>query len=51
MKGKEGYDAIKNMLDSGIVTTWSMADCFIRMLSEQPDSVRLSSQKNAGLLP
>jgi 5'-nucleotidase len=51
MKGKEGYDAIKNMLDSGIVTTWSMADCFIKMLSEQPDSVRLSSQKNAGLLP
>ncbi|WP_112478028.1 bifunctional metallophosphatase/5'-nucleotidase [Vibrio variabilis] len=51
MKGKEGYDAIKNMLDSGIITTWSMADCFIKMLSEQPDSVRLNSQKNAGLLP
>lgn len=51
MKGKEGYDAIKNMLDTGVVTTWSMADCFIKMLSEQPDSVRLNSQKNAGLLP
>ncbi|GMQ48775.1 bifunctional metallophosphatase/5'-nucleotidase [Vibrio sp. 10N] len=51
MKGKEGYDAIRNMLDSGIVTTWSMADCFIKLLSEQPTSVRSTPSQNAGLLP
>lgn len=51
MKGKEGYDAIKNMEDNGVVTTWSMADCFIKLLSEQPQIVSNNPQKNAGLLP
>jgi 5'-nucleotidase len=51
MKGKEGYDAIKNMLDNGVVTTWSMADCFIKMLSEQPDRASLTFHKNSSVSP
>lgn len=35
MKGKEGYDAITNMEDSGVVTPYSMADCFIHYLNNQ----------------
>ncbi|MGR5178127.1 bifunctional metallophosphatase/5'-nucleotidase [Vibrio parahaemolyticus] len=39
MKGKEGYDAILNMESDSEVTTWSMADCFVKLLSEHPDIV------------
>ncbi|CAH0529646.1 NAD 5'-nucleotidase [Vibrio hippocampi] len=37
MKGKEGYDAILQMNGEGIVTEWSMSDCFVKLLSEQPE--------------
>lgn len=37
MKGKEGYDAITNMLDDGYVTHYSMADCFISFVKKHPE--------------
>ncbi len=37
MKGKEGYDAIVAMKGEGYVSNVSMADAFIRLLTEQPD--------------
>ncbi|WP_414932353.1 bifunctional metallophosphatase/5'-nucleotidase [Vibrio europaeus] len=37
MKGKEGYEAISYMEDEGVVTTHSMADCFINLLTDQPE--------------
>ncbi|MFM2586840.1 bifunctional metallophosphatase/5'-nucleotidase [Vibrio sp. TBV020] len=37
MKGKEGYEAILNMEGEGVISTVSMADCFIQLLTEQPD--------------
>jgi len=36
MKGKEGYEAILNMVGEGQVTNLSMADCFIQYLSDKP---------------
>lgn len=39
MKGKEGYDAILNMAGEGVVTPMSMADCFIEMLQDCPDTL------------
>ncbi|MGF1748358.1 bifunctional metallophosphatase/5'-nucleotidase [Vibrio cionasavignyae] len=41
MKGKEGYDAILNMQGEGVVTNWSMSDCFIKLLKDKPE--RLTS--------
>ncbi|WP_413283288.1 bifunctional metallophosphatase/5'-nucleotidase [Vibrio sp. MA40-2] len=37
MKGKEGYSALTQMEGVGIVTQYSMADCFIQLLKDQPD--------------
>lgn len=42
MKGKEGYNAIVNMEEAGVVTQYSMADCFIEMLKSQPDKLNKS---------
>ncbi|EGA70772.1 putative 5'-nucleotidase [Vibrio sinaloensis DSM 21326] len=39
MKGKEGYEAMSNMKGEGIVTTQSMADCFITLLKDKPDVI------------
>lgn len=39
MKGKEGYEAICNMVGEGVVTTQSMADCFIKLLRDNPDII------------
>lgn len=39
MKGKEGYDAILNMEDEGMITTISMADCFIQLLEDKPQTL------------
>jgi len=36
MKGKEGYEAILNMQGEGLITTVSMADCFIELLTKMP---------------
>lgn len=36
MKGKEGYEAILNMVSDGFVSQLSMADCFIELLQERP---------------
>lgn len=36
MKGKEGYDALLNMHGEGLVTSVSMADCFIELLDYDP---------------
>ncbi|MCF8777972.1 bifunctional metallophosphatase/5'-nucleotidase [Vibrio sp. IRLE0018] len=36
MKGKEGYEAIRQMKGEGWVSNLSMADCFIEYLSEIP---------------
>lgn len=37
MKGKEGYDAICNMDGEGEISQLSMADCFIDLLSDNPN--------------
>ena len=39
MKGKEGYEAILNMEGEGIVTNSSMADCFIELLKDHPETL------------
>lgn len=39
MKGKEGYDAILNMEDEGLITSMSMADCFIQLLKDKPEAL------------
>ncbi|WP_428796205.1 bifunctional metallophosphatase/5'-nucleotidase [Vibrio kasasachensis] len=44
MKGKEGYEAILNMIGEGDVTNFSMADCFIQYLSDNPEILRYSPQ-------
>ncbi|AIW22217.1 bifunctional metallophosphatase/5'-nucleotidase [Vibrio coralliilyticus] len=44
MKGKEGYEAMLNMLDEGVVTTTSMADCFIELLTDLPDTLNRPQQ-------
>ncbi|MBD1577150.1 MULTISPECIES: bifunctional metallophosphatase/5'-nucleotidase [Vibrio] len=43
MKGKEGYGAIVNMKQQGQVTSFSMADCFIEFLKQNPQRL-LQSQ-------
>ncbi|GAD77686.1 hypothetical protein VAZ01S_085_00330 [Vibrio azureus NBRC 104587] len=37
MKGKEGYDAMLHMKGEGCVSPLSMADCFIELLTDNPD--------------
>ncbi len=37
MKGKEGYDALLAMKGEGSVTNLSMADCFIQLLTDDPN--------------
>ncbi len=44
MKGKEGYEAILNMHNEGQVTNFSMADCFIEYLTDNPSILDSSSQ-------
>ncbi|MCW8335603.1 bifunctional metallophosphatase/5'-nucleotidase [Vibrio paucivorans] len=41
MKGKEGYDAILRMRGEGWVSTVSMADCFIELLKDAPETLNL----------
>lgn len=49
MKGKEGYEAIQNMKGEGVVTTESMADCFITLLKDYPESInRKGSESSKG---
>lgn len=40
MKGKEGYNAVLDMVGDGTVTTYSMADCFIEFLQDHPESLQ-----------
>ncbi|ARP40417.1 bifunctional metallophosphatase/5'-nucleotidase [Vibrio syngnathi] len=40
MKGKEGYNAVLDMIGDGVVTTDSMADCFIEFLQDHPESLQ-----------
>ncbi len=51
MKGKEGYEALLEMKGEGSVSHLSMADCFIELLTDQPDclnqSYKLYSQQNS----
>ncbi|MGB5444612.1 MAG: bifunctional UDP-sugar hydrolase/5'-nucleotidase [Psychromonas sp.] len=44
MKGKEGYEALTMMEGDGIVTQYSMADCFIDFIQDLPN--RLTVEKN-----
>ncbi|KLN63669.1 bifunctional metallophosphatase/5'-nucleotidase [Vibrio sp. VPAP30] len=39
MKGKEGYEAILKMESEGLITTKSMADCFINLLTDKPQTL------------
>ncbi|MGJ7095766.1 bifunctional metallophosphatase/5'-nucleotidase [Vibrio hannami] len=41
MKGKEGYDAITNMIGVGTVTNYSMADCFVSFVRSCPERLRV----------
>ncbi len=42
MKGKEGYDALQEMKGEGRVTSLSMADCFIELLTDEPNCLNKS---------
>ncbi|AVH29916.1 bifunctional metallophosphatase/5'-nucleotidase [Vibrio diabolicus] len=42
MKGKEGYDALLEMKGEGRVTNLSMADCFIELLTDEPNCLNQS---------
>ncbi|MGI9887186.1 bifunctional metallophosphatase/5'-nucleotidase [Vibrio chagasii] len=46
MKGKEGYNAVLDMIGDGIVTTYSMADCFIAFLQDNPESLKYNEPLN-----
>ncbi|MET2845296.1 bifunctional UDP-sugar hydrolase/5'-nucleotidase [Vibrio owensii] len=50
MKGKEGYEALLDMKGEGFVSNLSMADCFIELLTDEPNCLnqghKLYSQKN-----
>ncbi|OEF04428.1 bifunctional metallophosphatase/5'-nucleotidase [Vibrio crassostreae] len=46
MKGKEGYNAVLDMIGDGTVTTDSMADCFIEFLQDHPESLQLNEPLN-----
>ncbi|MDD1824450.1 bifunctional metallophosphatase/5'-nucleotidase [Photobacterium sp. ZSDE20] len=46
MKGKEGYNAVLDMIGDGIVTTDSMADCFIAFLQDHPESLQHNEPLN-----
>ena len=46
MKGKEGYNAVLDMIGDGIVTTYSMADCFIAFLQGNPESLKYTEPLN-----
>ncbi|ABU73807.1 5'-nucleotidase [Vibrio campbellii ATCC BAA-1116] len=50
MKGKEGYEALLNMKGEGFVSNLSMADCFIELLTDEPNCLnrghKLYSQRN-----
>ncbi|BCN26073.1 bifunctional metallophosphatase/5'-nucleotidase [Vibrio alfacsensis] len=37
MKGKEGYEAILSMKGEGFVSNLSMADCFVELLTDEPE--------------
>ena len=39
MKGKEGYQAMQNMQGDGYVSSYSMADCFIELLTDHPETI------------
>jgi len=41
MKGKEGYDALTMMENEGIITQYSMADCFIDFIKNIPNSLMI----------
>ncbi|WP_215405719.1 bifunctional metallophosphatase/5'-nucleotidase [Vibrio gigantis] len=46
MKGKEGYNAVLDMIGDGMVTTNSMADCFIEFLQAHPESLQHNEPLN-----
>ncbi|CDU15410.1 bifunctional metallophosphatase/5'-nucleotidase [Vibrio coralliirubri] len=46
MKGKEGYNAVLDMIGDGTVTTYSMADCFIEFLQDHPESLQHNEPLN-----
>ena len=46
MKGKEGYNAVLDMIGDGTVTTDSMADCFIAFLQDHPESLQHNEPLN-----
>jgi 5'-nucleotidase len=46
MKGKEGYNAITMMEGEGIVSQYSMADCFIDFIQNNPEKLRLENKKH-----
>ncbi|CAH7291972.1 5'-nucleotidase [Vibrio chagasii] len=46
MKGKEGYHAVLDMIGDGTVTTYSMADCFIAFLQDNPESLQYNEPLN-----
>jgi 5'-nucleotidase len=43
MKGKEGYEAILNMEGEGTITNSSMADCFIELLTDHPETLNYNN--------
>jgi len=45
MKGKEGYNALTMMEGEGLVSQYSMADCFIDFIQARPDRLILETNK------
>lgn len=44
MKGKEGYEALTKMDGEGIISSFSMADCFIDFIKNNPESLMLNQR-------
>ena len=47
MKGKEGYDAMLDMKGEGYISSLSMADCFIELLTDHPGCLDALSSTNS----
>lgn len=43
MKGKEGYEALTMMEGEGVISQFSMADCFIEFIKNNPNSLILKA--------
>ncbi|CAH0536877.1 bifunctional metallophosphatase/5'-nucleotidase [Vibrio marisflavi] len=50
MKGKEGYHAMLNMEGEGYVSNFSMADCFIELLTDHPETINRPQPNHSNVI-